>query len=271
MTHPKRNLQTWKLRFILPHLPLRYVEYHRRRSGRAAVSHKVLIFAQGRTGSTALQSCFPADSTLYMREPLGPLRKPWNADWLPNNPADFLTKWALRAAGRKTAVVAHVKPEHLRGHQHVVVPFLQEMVRQGWQVVHLERQDSFNQGISFLRARELRVFNTEDADVAEATARRDVFLAPEAVRAAIWRNEVLNHFNRELLTASGIPFIRTTYEALLGPEPVAEPERKRLATALSLPFALQPPTTKKVGPSSPGWEEVRQWYEKHVAPFKPTD
>lgn len=268
MTDPTRNWQAWKLRFLLPHLPLRYVAWQRRRSGRAAVTHKILIFAQGRTGSTALQSSFPPEATHYMNEPLGPDWKPWSAHWMPDNPADFLTKWALRAAGHKTAIIAHVKPEHVGTNRRLVVPFLREMVQLGWQVVHLERQDSVAQGNSFLRARALGLYNTSNAEVAEESARRHVAFDPEAVRAAIWRNEVLNHFNREILTASGIPFIRTTYETLLGPEPVAETERKKLAAALSLPFALESPATKKVSPSTPSSEETRTWYEQHVAPFK---
>jgi hypothetical protein len=60
---PDRSFRAFRQRFLWPHMPVRWFERRRRRKGRGELATKVLIFAHGRVGSTALQSCFPPAET----------------------------------------------------------------------------------------------------------------------------------------------------------------------------------------------------------------
>ncbi len=249
--HSKRDVRAWFQRFLLPCVPLRWLSWFRLLRGQPRLATKVLVWGQGRVGSTALISCFPTEQVHQMDEVLGPHLKPWSPMWLPDDAAAFLDKLAL-TQGAQRAAIAHVKPEHVGTDRHLVVPFLQQAHALGWRVVHLERRNSLAQGHSFLRARSLGIYNTEDPDAAREASGRKFEPSPEAIQAAVWRNEVNNHFNRESLSASGIPFVRVSYESLFeGSAEETSAALQALGESLALGFALQPPTTKKVSPALP--------------------
>jgi hypothetical protein len=231
--------------------------------GRGELATKVLIFAHGRVGSTALQSCFPPAEVAYMNEPLRHHWKPWSVDWLPDNAADYLEKLALSTSS-KPAVIAHVKPEHVGENRHLVVPFLQGLASRGWRILHLERLDSWAQGQSFVRSRLLQRYNTEDVAEGAALAATVVSADPVTIRAAIMRNEVLN---RDFLSSAGVPHVHVTYEDLFAAPDGGAAAREVLETALGQPFALRAPATRKVSPAeptTPEWAEARRWYDSHI-------
>ena len=60
-------------------------------------------------------------------------------------------------------MAAHVKPEHLLHQRLGASVFLQAMHAEGWKVIQLERDDSWAQGASYLRARSLGSYNTLNA------------------------------------------------------------------------------------------------------------
>lgn len=263
MAGKMKDLRAWRQRHLWPHLPLWWFRLSRRWRGLPDLGLKVLIFGPGRSGSTALQSCFPPEFVAYLHEPLGQNWKPWNMHWQPDDPAQYVEKLALRNGSRKTGVVAHVKPEHLLHQRLGASVFLQAMHAEGWKVIQLEREDSWAQGASYLRARSLGSYNTQDASEAEVLSRTPVEATPEDIRGAILRNEAFKFITRSSLSDAAIPFVRVTYEELFGPSS-SKKAWQRLEAGLNLPFSLQAPSTKKVSPTeatSPHWATARAWYE----------
>lgn len=253
----RKSHRAWRQRYLWPHLPLQWFRVLRRLKGRPELSRKVLIFGQGRSGSTALQSCFPADEWTHMDEPLSIFWKPWAPEWLPEDAPGFVDKWA-HGLDSRGGVVAHIKPEHLPEPQ-LWGPRLKRFHDLGWHIIHLERLDSFAQAMSVVRAQTSKRFNTENPEEAARWAADSAGLPEELLRAMIHRNEANLILNRRSVESSGAPFLRVTYEDLLGGD--ASKQQATLDQIQSLgPWRLTPPATHKVSPPVPTDSPIHRWY-----------
>lgn len=256
-----KSHRAWRQRYLWPHLPLQWFRTVRRLKGRRELSRKVLIFGQGRSGSTALQSCFPVDDWTHMDEPLSIFWKPWAPEWLPEDAPGFVDKLA-HGLDSKGGVVAHIKPEHLPEPQ-LWAPRLKRFHALGWQIVHLERHDSFAQAMSVVRAQTSKRFNTENPEEAARWAAESTEISDDLLRAMIHRNEANLILNRRSVESSGVPFLRVTYEDLLGGDPSKQQATlDQIHSFLKAP--LLPPSTHKVSPSQLQNHSLHSWYLRVV-------
>ncbi|MCP4553420.1 MAG: hypothetical protein GY834_15575, partial [Bacteroidetes bacterium] len=103
-------------------------------------SLKVVIFAQGRTGSTLLEGLIC--STGYIKEGGEQFRKSGiNTKY----PYEFITGFSNRFFVKR--VIFHLKPHHLtkkRDKEYDPALFLQKLQKDGWKIIYLQRENKLN-------------------------------------------------------------------------------------------------------------------------------
>ena len=217
-----------------------YMADHKRPS--ASVSKKnVLIYGQGRSGTTLLESLMVSTGhfTGY-HEALNTVTR--EVFW----PTKF-----MRGLGRQSAtnnIIAHVKPEHLGQSRRRPVDarnFLEALIEDGWFIVHIQRHDLVRKIMSKYVAKARGDFHKTD-DTAE-----DIRLnIPESEFTAQYERR-LSWLSAENALLNGLPHMRISYE-----EQLDRPERhQRTVDGIcdQLGLACRPVSTrlKKIEASSP--------------------
>jgi hypothetical protein len=172
---------------------------------------RALIFAQGRTGSTLLESLL--ESTGHLRgfgELLAPVMPPVRD---PVRYVEGLSRW------HRSGFVWHCKPYHLtddrvRAGVDPVDPHsvLASLVDSGWLIIHLHRRDLVRHMLSNLVARRRGAYHKRDA----APEDLSVIVTRDVLERTVARRRA--HSAAEAAALAGLPHHRLVYEEdLLAP------------------------------------------------------
>ena len=122
----------------------------------------LLIFGQGRTGSTVLESLLA--STGYFRSRGEMLNTDFRGEAL--FPLRFVEGERKRSGSQR--LLCHMKPKHLTIDRSRPVrdtaDFLSELDRRGWRFLHLSRRNTFEHALSELVAERRGYFKTDDVE-----------------------------------------------------------------------------------------------------------
>lgn len=178
----------------------------------SAGKKNILIFGQGRSGSTLLEHLLI--STGYFtghHEALNTVTR--EVYW----PSRF-----IRGLGRTKAggnVIVHVKPEHLGQSRPKLGPvdprlFLDTLVADGWMVIHLQRQDVLRQMVSKYVAKARGGFHKTDDKV-------------ENIRLSLSEDEFIADYERRIgwLDAEKALFEGVPHHQILYEEHLEQPDR----------------------------------------------
>lgn len=184
----------------------------------------LLIFAQGRAGTTLLESLLVSTGhyeghhevlNTVTREVLWPVRH-------------------VRGLARGRAprhVVAHIKPVHLvqdRRRPVDMAAFLRAVHDDGWTVLHLERTDVLRQTLSLFIAEGRGSFHKTDA----AEERRQLHIPPEDFLRQVQGRTIMLQQERAALAA--LPHLRVSYEDDLLPPDRHQPTVDRILAHVGL-------------------------------------
>jgi LPS sulfotransferase NodH len=198
---------------------------------------KLLVFGQGRTGSTLLGDLLASHPGFYFGNELLRARTRWPVRYLEG----------LRAAHPGQVFCAHVKPYHLTDFQDVddVAAWLGLMSRRGWVIAHLQRHDVLRHALSNFSRNAVGVSHFTASDQRSAPR---LVVRPEELRTWMDARAQMAAWERELV--SGLPHEAVVYERDLLPPEAWQPTADRLWTAVGL--SPVPVTTKlrKINPAS---------------------
>ncbi|MDX6273451.1 MAG: hypothetical protein QOJ92_661 [Frankiales bacterium] len=201
------------------------------------VPAKLLVFGQGRTGSTLLGDLLASHPGFHFGNELLRARTRW--------PARYLEGLRTRHAGQ--VFCAHVKPYHLTDFQDVedVSGWLRTMARRGWVIAHLQRHDVLRHALSNFTRNAVGVSHFKDSDARSAPR---LVVRPEDLRTWMDARARMAAWERELV--SGLPHETVVYERDLLPPEAWQPTADRLWSAVGL--SPVPVTTKlrKINPAS---------------------
>jgi hypothetical protein len=202
---------------------------------------RAVIFAQGRTGSTLLESLLDATGHFVSR---GELLSCDERE--PRRPLAYMRGSARRAAPRH--VVGHVKVYHLtRDRRRPVDParFLGALHADGWRIVHLVRGNILRHGLSTLVAEargEFHRFHDRDEELV-------IDVDPEALRGLLAERRA---FARDEAAALGdLPRVTVRYEDDLADGSRHQQTADRLLDAFGLPRRPVAAGTRKVNRFEP--------------------
>ncbi|WP_300534360.1 hypothetical protein [uncultured Mameliella sp.] len=203
----------------------------------------VLIFGQGRSGTTLFEQLMVSTGHFTGRhEVLNTVTREVI------RPTPF-----VRGLGRLTPgenVILHIKPEHLGRARRKRGPvdaraFLEEMIADGWTLVHIQRRDVLRQMISKYVAKARGAYHkTDDAEV---EIRLDV---PEAEFIAEYERRRGLLVQEDSLLA-GLPRLSLSYEEHLEDPHLHQQTVDRVLAELGLPARPVSTRLKKIGKGSP--------------------
>jgi len=195
-----------------------------RGAGRNAKKKNILIFGQGRSGTTLFETLMI--STGHFRGMHEVLNTYTREIWWPTA--------YVRGLGRRTPgenVIVHVKPEHLgRARKRPVDAraFLQAIAADGWHIVHIQRKNVVAQMMSKYVAKARGGFHKHDA-------------AEEALRLEIPESEFIEQYQRrrgwladECKLLDGLPHTKLTYEDNLEHAEVQQQSVNQLLDSIGL-------------------------------------
>lgn len=223
--------------------------------------HKVVIFAQGRTGSALLESLLA--STGYL---------PANAELLnthsgeirwPKKYLDGLTRW--RRFLRSGNFMFHVKHYQLtedRRHPVDVRAFLEALVADGWKIIYLKRDNVVKQAISSVFATSSGRFHRFGTQPDADALRMD---CDELIRQVEWR---INNSDIEKKLLNGLDHHSVVYERDLEPASWHQQTVDAVLDYLELPRARAQTSHRKVvgrdlSASILNYDEVRAQLQRH--------
>lgn len=194
-----------------------------RRRATGARPPALLIYGQGRTGSTLLGSLLASHPRMtFGNEVLrGPVRWPLN----------YLE--GLRAGSAPSSYSCHIKPYHLTQFQGIsdVRGFLSAAHGKGWRLLHLRREDTLRHVLSNV-SRNANARSHFTAGDGHATALVHV----DPADLLYWMEQRDAEATREVETLIGLPHIQVSYERDLLPGAEAWVSvTKRVFDALGLP------------------------------------
>lgn len=218
---------------------------------------RVLIFGQGRTGSTLLEDLL-CSTDLFARhgELLG--KRASRVRY----PVAFLKGSARRRQSKN--FVCHVKPDHLTiyreraGARPVdVKTFLQSIVSDGFKIIYIRRSNRLAQFLSERVAQARGRYHKRDD---QPETQRVIVDRQQLVRFAAWRKE------RDVDEASalnGLDFIEVEYERDLENASLHQPTVDRILHQLSVEKRPVRTSLRKVNERP--WREIVENYEEFVA------
>lgn len=220
----------------------------------------VLIFAQGRSGSTVLESLLASTGHFASRgELLG------EGHERVRYPHAFLRGHARRTGRR--SFLAHVKVYHLNRDRIAagaapIDPraFLRQLHGEGWRIIHLTRQDRVRHVLSNLVAEARKEYHKLD-DRPETTAVRVERAALDAAIA-----ERLAYAEEERAALEGIPHTRVIYEEDLEPAAAHQATANRVLDFLGLPHRPVSTPLRKINARPlreiiANYDELADWLE----------
>jgi LPS sulfotransferase NodH len=206
-------------------------------SGNSDGQRKLLIFGQGRTGSTLLGDLLASHPQFHFGNELLRARTRWPAAYLEG----------LRAAHEDKVFCAHVKPYHLTDFQDVedVAGWLRRMHDNGWVIAHLQRHDVVRHALSNFSRNAVGVSHFTSTD-----ARRTPRLVVDPAELLTWvdaRSQIAA-WERELL--AGLEHHVVVYERDLQQPEQWQPTANRLWAAVGLTPVPVMTQLRKINPQS---------------------
>jgi LPS sulfotransferase NodH len=200
----KRRLPFLKARTVL-HLRAREARYYFAdwsfRNARNR-KHNILIFGQGRSGSTLLEQLLI--STGYFKGHHEVLNTVTRQVFFPTNYVRGIGR-----AGKNENAIVHVKPEHLKQSRKRPVDirsFLESLIEDGWTIVHIQRQNVMRQLLSKDIAKSRGEFHKTDDQ-------------RENIKLIITENDFFERYERHIQRQAdendmlkGLPVLNVVYE-----------------------------------------------------------
>jgi LPS sulfotransferase NodH len=226
------------------------------RSPPGTETKKILIFAQGRSGTTLFESlmCSTGYFTGY-HEVLNTVTR--EVMWP--------TKY-VRGLGRQTGkenIIIHVKPEHLgRARKRPVdaESFLKALHKDGWYFVHIERSDLLKQIISKYLAKARGSYHKTD----EAAEKISIHIPPEELLAQYQKRKSLLADEKAIL--AGFPHFQICYDTDLEKSGQHQKTVNRILNELGLPSQQVSTKLRKINAAATSdflsnFEELKQYFE----------
>lgn len=163
---------------------------------------QVVIFAQGRTGSTLLESLL--SSTGHFRE---------NGEVLAGkgtkikHPFTYVT--AMANEKNRENFIFHLKIYHLTRDRKIPVDprlFLKKLARRGWKIIYLHRSNSLNHVLSNMIAQERKGYHKYD----DSTEQFKIYVNPNSLIISI--KERLTYAQKEEAALKDLDFLKINYE-----------------------------------------------------------
>jgi len=229
-------------------------------------SKKVLIWAQGRTGSTVFENLL--SSTGYFQQNGELLSREYDNVKV-RYPMAFL-KGTSRFASAGN-FVCHVKIYQLledRERQGCApvepAEFLQSLKADGWQFVYVRRRDKFQHFLSGELAKARGAYHKFDASPEDFTIR----LERDRIETAIARRNRWDQ--REQAALAGIDHFSVVYEDDLSSVEAQKETIRRVLEFLDLPYREPETRMKKINSRGPGdiienYDEVQGWLKELAA------
>lgn len=209
----------------------------------AAGKTNVLIFGQGRSGTTLFEELMVSTGQFTgLHEVLNTVTREVYA------PTRYVR--GLGRARRADNVILHVKPEHLGKARRTKGPvdareFLESLVADGWHIVHIQRRDLLRQLISKFIAQSRGQFHKTD-DHAESIAvhvPEDAFVARYEQRLGLAKQEAA--------LLDGLPHYSIVYETHLESEAQHQQTIDDVFDWLGLPHQQASTRLRKIASASP--------------------
>ena len=223
------------------------------RSKRANQPLRVVIFGQGRTGSTLLEDllCSACDFrskgellTTARREVASPLR--------------FVR--GVAAWRRKKRLIFHVKPEHLtRNRKRPVDPaaFMEALHAEGWKILHLRRRNKVRHCLSGFVAQYRGHYHTLDSEPDDVRLRIDCQKFVRKMKVRLGADEI------ERASLANVPYHEVIYEDDLERAESHQATVDRVLAYLALPPGTTSTRHRRNNPQTP--PELIVNYDEFIA------
>lgn len=160
---------------------LSFLSKHLRYSKTRRSKEIIILLANGRTGTHALQSAFPDEHYEKYGEYLNPAKKPFHRNWFPNNITQY-TRTLAELTCQKDGAIFMIKPEDLPMSFDYSL-FYKQCKEEQFLIVFIQREDIFAQAHSSLKAKKMKTWNTQIENEAKLYRQTSISLA---------QNDVLN-------------------------------------------------------------------------------